>query len=108
MKRQLSDQKWDYAVDQTSFYMLTDMIKSISEKDPLAGAWTAPTCEEGVVWCDASSLTILVCIELNSEIVEEASWLRKGNYSTLINLAELEALLKLIYLALKWDLKKLK
>lgn len=58
LKRQLSDQKWDDAVDQTSFYMLTDMIKSISEKDPLAGAWTAPTCEEGVEWCDASSLAI--------------------------------------------------
>lgn len=51
-------------------------------------------------WCGVTQAVLqLVCIELNSEIVEEASWLRKGNYSTLINLAELEALLKVIYLA---------
>lgn len=102
LKRQLSNQKWDDAVDQTSFYLLIDMIKSINGKDPVSGAWTAPTCVEGVVRCDASSLAIGVCIEINDEIVEDASCLRKRNDSTQINLAELEALMKGINLALKW------
>lgn len=39
--------------------------------------------------------------------MEDASWLRKLNDSAHINLAELEALLNGINLALKWELKKI-
>lgn len=41
------------------------MIKSISEKNPVAGAWTVPKYEEEVVWYNASSLAVGVCIEIN-------------------------------------------
>jgi ribonuclease HI len=108
LKRQLSDHKWEDAIDQTNLSILIDIVKSVSEKDPVAGAWAVPTCKEGVVWCDASSLAIGVCIEINGEVVEDASWLRKANDSTHINLAELEALLKGMNLALKWGLTKVK
>lgn len=41
------------------------MIKSISEKDPVAGARTVPTYEEEVAWYNISSLAIGECIEIN-------------------------------------------
>lgn len=34
------------------------------------------------------------CLEVSGHIVEDASWLRKGNDATHFNLAELEAVLK--------------
>lgn len=47
------------------------------------------------------SLYIKVGIEINGDIVEDTSWLRKMTDSTHINLPELVALLKEINLALK-------
>jgi len=94
VKRQLSDKKWEDEIDETSFNMLTDVVKGVKEKDPVAGTWAVASGDEGVVWCDASSIAIGVSIEINGETVEDASWLRKGNDSMHINLAELEALLK--------------
>lgn len=61
-----------------------------------------------MVWCDASTLALGVCIEKDDTIIEDASWLRKPNDSAHINLAELEAVLKGVNLALRWDLKTLR
>jgi hypothetical protein len=62
---------------------------------------------EGRVWCDKSSLVIRVSLEIGGAIVEDASWLRKENDPAHINLAELDAVVKGINLALKWEVKEL-
>ncbi|XP_054285261.1 uncharacterized protein LOC129001833 [Macrosteles quadrilineatus] len=107
LKRQLADLKWDDVVGNRIKIMLGDIMESIKEKDPVFGKWAVSSSDKGTVWCDASSLAIGICIEIDGEIVEDASWLRKEDDSAHINLAELEALLKGVNLALKWNLKEL-
>ena len=60
-----------------------------------------------VVWCDASSLAEGVCLEVGGHIVEDASWLRKENDGAHINVAELEAVVKGVNLALKWGVTEM-
>lgn len=43
----------------------------------MVGTWIVYSCEEGTVWCDASSLGIEVCIEIDGEIVKDVSWLKE-------------------------------
>lgn len=38
--------------------------------------WVVYSCEEGTVWCGASSLGIEVCIEINGETVKDVSLLK--------------------------------
>ncbi len=45
-------------------------------------------------------------MEIGDVIVEDSSWLRKQDDSAHINLAELEAVIKGVTLAIKWDLKE--
>ena len=73
--------------------------------DPVRGVWHVPKSEQGVIWCDASSLAIGVMLEMNGCVVEDAAWLRKKDDYSHINVAELEVVLKGINLALKWELK---
>ena len=58
----------------------------------------------GKTWCDASSLAIGVCLEIDNQIVEDASWLRGKNDRAHINLAELDGVVNGINLAIKWKL----
>jgi ribonuclease HI len=55
------------------------------------------------VWCDASSLAIGTVLEVAGEIVEDCSWLRKQDNMAHINRAELEAVIKGLNLATKWE-----
>ena len=50
-------------------------------------------------------LALGVLLEINGVAVEDAAWLRKKEDFNHINVAELEAVLKGINLALKWGLK---
>ena len=58
----------------------------------------------GVPWCDASALAMGILLEINGAIVEDAAWLWKKDDFNHINVTELEAVLKGINLALKWNL----
>ena len=52
---------------------------------------------------DASSVTTGVALEMNGTVLEDACWLRPINDAQHINLAELDAALKGISLALQWE-----
>ena len=71
----------------------------------MKGIWHVHRSNHGVIWCDASSLALGVLLEMNGVAVEDAAWLRKKEDFNHINVAELEAVLKGINLALKWGLK---
>ena len=47
-----------------------------------------------MAWCDASNLTVDVCLEENGNIIEDASWLPKEQDVMHINLVELDAVLR--------------
>lgn len=64
------------------------------------------TGDEAVLWVDASSLALGAALEVDGKIVEDASWLRQDECAH-INLAELDAVIRGLNLALFWQMKKL-
>ena len=99
---------WD---DETTDDLLVRMVKEaiarVKQDDPAKGDW----CVQGDklnVWVDASSLAIGVLLEKDGAAVEDACWLRPTNDAAHINLAELDAVMKGVNLALQWKVRKLR
>ena len=64
-----------------------------------------PRTKKGVVWCDASSIAMGVSLEMGGVVADDAAWLRKKDDACHINFAELDAVLKGVNRALKWELR---
>ena len=82
--------------------MITEVVARAHQKDPVWGKW----CVDGPkldVWVDASSLATVMSLEHDGAVVEDASRLRKERDMQHINLAELDAVLKGINMALMWE-----
>jgi transposase InsO family protein len=105
IKRLTNGSEWDSYVCKK----VTDMVKEIKHRtemeDPVKGVWNVPREEKAMVWCDASSLAIGVCLQVGENIVEDASWLRKFDDASHINLAELESIIKGLNMAILWEYK---
>ena len=69
--------------------------------DPVKGIWSASSKKLNV-WGDASQIAYGVALEKKNQIIEDGAWLRKADDGTYINLAELNAVIKGINLAMKW------
>ena len=93
---------WD---DETQDPMLHRMLAEImlrsSQTDPAHRDWCV-NGQEVTVWVDASSLATGVAIECNGAIIEDTSWLRPVHADKHINLAEFDAVLRGVNLALHW------
>jgi ribonuclease HI/transposase InsO family protein len=87
--------------------MLQEIINRVSDNDPARGQWPVSNVKVGKIWCDASSIATGVCVQIDGEVVEDACWLRKENDVAHINLAELDAVLKGVNMALKWNLSQI-
>lgn len=59
------------------------------------------------MWVDASSLAIGALLEMNGSVIEDACWLRPLDDAAHINLAELDAVIKGVNMALQWKVKEL-
>ena len=107
MKRECNECSWDDLIPASVDKILKEVLERIKSQDPVRGRWSVPLLSSGTVWCDASSLALGVAVEVGGEIVEDAAWLRKddGNH---INVAELEAVIKGVSLAIKWNLTDIK
>uniref|UniRef100_A0A5S6Q9E6 RNase H domain-containing protein n=1 Tax=Trichuris muris TaxID=70415 RepID=A0A5S6Q9E6_TRIMR len=71
--------------------------------DPARARWDA-SGEEGTVWARSSALAIGVALEISGSVAEDAAWLRPDD-ARHINMAEVEAAIKGLNLALSWGLK---
>jgi ribonuclease HI len=107
IKRRLNDCKWSEAAAEKTMKLVNEVLAQVAREDPVKGQWCVKNIGSGRVWCDASSLAIGVCLEINGAIVEDSTWLRKQGDAAHINLAELEAIIKGVNLAIKWSLNKL-
>ena len=97
---------WDEEIhDECLHYMLEDMYQRVMSHDPAGGRWDVDG-EEATVWVDASSLALGAVLEVSGHVVEDGTWLRHDDASH-INMAELDAVLKGINLAIMWNMKKL-
>ena len=105
VKRRAEGSHWEDQVGENAVSMIKDVIERVKKDDPVRGSWYVKETTRGVVWSDASSLALGVLLEVNNSVVEDAAWLRKKDDCNHINVAELEAALKGINLALKWGLR---
>ena len=105
MKRQVNDYDWDTMIPSNVKTMLNETVERVKQHDPVCGQWSVQATQHGKVWCDASSLAVGACVEIDGQIVEDATWLRSVDDGAHINVAELEAVIKAVNMALKWKLK---
>lgn len=98
---------WDDPVSDRVMEMVRDLMSRVGEEDPVKGVWAVPMSGVGRVWCDASSLAIGTCLEVDGRIVEDGCWLRREEDAAHINLAELESILKGVNLAIAWGIREL-
>ena len=106
IKRSSEGSHWEDDVGETARTMLKDLLADVASSDPVGGRWDA-MAKEGKIWCDASSLAVGCALEINGSIVEDASWLRKKEDGSHINMAELDSVLKGLNLGVKWELQKI-
>ena len=80
------------------------MIKEVVEKaikcDPAKGVWNVKPNASLTVWCDASSLAKGVVIMQGDKKIEDATWLRSKSDAMHINVAELDACIEGLNIAL--------
>ena len=108
LKRRVNalSRSWDERFDDRAVNaMIADILNRVRENDPARGRWEVNS-KEATVWVDASSLAFGASVEVGGHIIEDASWLRPEN-SSHINIAELDALIKGVNLALCWGLEEL-
>jgi ribonuclease HI len=107
VKRWSNGERWEDDIGELSASMLKEMLEMVNTRDPVCGYWNVSQSKSGKVWCDAISLAIGCVLQIEDVTVEDAAWLRKKNDGMHINLAELDAVVRGLNLAIKWNLKKL-
>ena len=80
-----------------------DMDRRVHKKYPVGSLWKISIGEECIVWCDASSLSVNAAIEIDDGIVEDMSCLRPKGGGSHIKISELDCVLRVLNIALKWD-----
>ena len=99
-------QTWDEPVRCEHVRSFLDEVQTrVARCDPAGGRWDV-SGEKADVWVDASSIAIGVVLTVDREVVEDASWLRSTEV-THINMAELDAVVKGLNMALTWGFTEL-
>ena len=106
LKRCVAEGSWNDLIDDNAARLADDLWKRLQAEDPVCGRWCVSTSDEAVVWTDASSLAIGACLDIGGATVEDGTWLRKRDDSSHINVAELEAVLKGVKMAVEWSVSK--
>lgn len=86
--------------------MVSETMDSVQRDDLACGEWCVDGRELNVL-VDASSLANGVALESHETVLEDTCWLRPKDDAQHINLAELDAMLKGVNLALQWQIKTL-
>ena len=85
---------------------MTELHKKLCHGDPVQGVWNVPKEPTPVrLWYDASNLAYGAALEVDGNVVEDCSWLRQASDKRHINIAELEAAIRGLTLAVKWGVK---
>ncbi|XP_004206279.1 uncharacterized protein LOC101239763 [Hydra vulgaris] len=97
---------WDDEVcDENLKRELQEVYDEVVKCDPAYGDWAVHS-DEGNVWVDASFLASGAVIQVGKTTEEDATWLRKEMSEDHINMAELDAVMRGMNMALTWKLKK--
>jgi transposase InsO family protein len=107
IKRCSEGNAWKDDVGPITRARVCEVVERLKKHDPVQGVWSVKSEGSGIVWTDASSLALGAVLEIGGRVVEDASWLRKKDDGAHINVAELEAAIKGLSIALKWGLRKI-
>ena len=84
---------WDKDVNEHVMKVLLEVDQKLKKNgDPAKGAWPVSPHSPVTVWADASNIALGAALEIDGNIVEDASWLRPKHDSAHINRSELDAL----------------
>ncbi|KFD52624.1 hypothetical protein M513_06471 [Trichuris suis] len=98
--------KWDEPIDDDRIReQLNEVANAVKNQDPARGHWEV-SGDKAKLWVDASTLAIGVMLEVNGVIVEDAAWLRPED-ACHINMAELDAAIRGLNLAISWHMKQI-
>ena len=103
LKRKVNEaaKAWDDVIGDVQLGRLTEEIMTkVRTGDPARGRWNA-SGGQMTVWVDASMLALGVVLEVDGEVVEDGCWLRPDDGAH-INMAELDAALKGVNMAILW------
>ncbi|XP_003370059.1 conserved hypothetical protein [Trichinella spiralis] len=109
IKRKANDAttSWDEVIDGDELReLIQETALAVKKRDPARGRWDV-SAEEAKIWVDASSLAIGVALEVSGSIVEDAAWLRPDDAQH-INMAELDAVIRGLNLALSWQMRRIR
>lgn len=99
-------QGWDDPVQDSDEIcrMLHETAARVRDNDPASGRWNV---DEGTaaVWTDASSIALGAVLEIDGSVIEDGCWLRLDDASH-INMAELDAAIRGVNMALSWKITK--
>jgi len=95
----------DAPVGEAVSNLAAELLNRAKREDPVRGCWQVNPGGSVTVWTDTSPIGIGVVLEVDGNVVEDASWLRKESDHSHINVAELEAVARGINLALTWGFK---
>ena len=84
--------------------VVEEVLARVTCDDSVRGNWSV-SGEELNTWVDASSLATGVVLERRGDVLEDSCWLWPKNNTQHINLAELDAMVKGLYLVLQWQTK---
>ena len=101
-KRFSSGSAWEDDVGETVRTIMTEIVERVRVDDPMRGQWHVQEGAAGILWCDASCLALGASLEINGDIVEDMSWMRKKQDASHINVAELDAVVKGLNMVIKW------
>ena len=107
IKRHVKCDKWNDHVDEETMRKIREIVDEVKRNDPVVGKWHVPKSDSGSVWVDASDLALGVKLEVGDTVAEDGTWMRKIDDYNHINVAELEAVLKGINLAVHWGLSRI-
>lgn len=105
VKRHSRGQGWEDDIGDDSLAMIREVVERVKCEDPVGGEWRVDAASGVRIWCDASSIALGCAVEVGDDVVEDAAWLRSKDDGTHINVAELDAVLRGVNLAVKWGFK---
>ena len=97
---------WDDVTDDAALWSQVEQVAGrLARADPARGPWCF-SGERAIVWTDASSIASGVVIQSPEDgVVEDACWLRGVGTTAHINMAELDAAVRGLNLAISWGVK---
>uniref|UniRef100_A0A5S6QHX4 Integrase catalytic domain-containing protein n=1 Tax=Trichuris muris TaxID=70415 RepID=A0A5S6QHX4_TRIMR len=98
--------RWDEPVDDIRIRNhLADIVSKLKKSDPVHGRWDVSS-KRAKIWVDASMLALGVALEVDGSVIEDGAWLRPEE-ARHINMAELDAVIKGLNLAIAWRMKQI-